>query len=114
MYKKKEIVELLQSRNYQIENIDYALDYLVMNNEYLVDRFLRKGKIINIKDLYIFQPIELENEIASLYDLKRPIPLNKTHLKKFYMSTIKKPQASNDVFPSKKKEVSMKKTISFE
>lgn len=112
LYKKSEIVELLSSRNQQIENIDYALDYIVENNEYLVDRFLRKGKIINIKDLYIFQPIELEDEVASLYDLKRPITLNKSHVKKILQQNeqIIKHQASEDALPSNKKEVSLKKT----
>ena len=50
----------------------------------------KKGKIINIKDLYLFQPVELENEMASLYDHKRPVNLNKTHLKKFLTHKYKK------------------------
>jgi hypothetical protein len=111
LYKKQEIVDLLLSRNYQIENIDYALDYLVMNNEYLVDRYLRKGKIINIKDLYLFQPVELENEMASLYDQKRPVKLNKTHLKKFFHDTqTQKSQSDVEVSLASKKEISVKKT----
>ena len=36
LYKKQEIINYYNQETIN-ENIDYALDYLVMNNEYLVD-----------------------------------------------------------------------------
>ena len=46
---------------------------------------MRKGYIINMKDLYLFKPHELDKEFSSLYDLKRPVNVKTKELKHFLM-----------------------------
>ena len=52
-----------------------ALDSLVNNkNEFIIDKYGRLGHLINIDDLYLFQPIELTDNNISLYERSTPIP----------------------------------------
>jgi hypothetical protein len=73
-YKDDLIKKINLYKEYPIEQIDYALTQLVNEkNEFIVDKLNRLGHLINIEDLYIFQPIELTNENISIYDRNRPI-----------------------------------------
>jgi hypothetical protein len=72
VFKKSQLIELLKGHNITINHIHYALTYLIENdNEIVLDKFFRKGRIINIKDLYIFQPIET-NTVMTLEELSKP------------------------------------------
>lgn len=82
VYNERELYDLLKTRNHQSENIEYAMNYIIEHEEYLVDRYLRKGKLIKIKNLFVFQPIELEDEIASIFDYKRPVKFTKSKINK--------------------------------
>lgn len=78
VFKKSQLIELLKGHNININHIHHALTYLIENdNEIVIDKFFRKGRIINIKDLYIFQPIET-NTVMTLEDLSKPF-LSKMH-----------------------------------
>ena len=74
-YYKVDLVNLINLyKIYPIEQIDYALTQLVNDkNEFVIDKYNRLGHLINIDDLYIFQPIELTNKDVSLYDRTTPI-----------------------------------------
>jgi hypothetical protein len=73
-YKDDLIKKINLYKEYPIEQIDYALTQLVNEkNEFIVDKLNRLGHLINIEDLYVFQPIELTNENISIYDRNRPI-----------------------------------------
>ena len=62
------------NREYPIEHIDYALSYFIENtNEHLVDKYGRLGYLINKDDIYAFQPIEITDENASIYERSAPI-----------------------------------------
>jgi hypothetical protein len=73
-YNKEEIIKLLLKLNHTIESINYSLMFLVSNdNEFVVDKYNRKGRVVNIGDLYIFSPIELEDEKLYTQDIKTPL-----------------------------------------
>lgn len=76
--KKSNIVKHVTStHNYPIEHIHSALDFLVNDkNEYLSDRFGMLGRLINIDEYYLFQPINIKNQDISIYD-RMNIPYHK-------------------------------------
>jgi len=82
VYKKVDIIrELTLLKSYPLIQIDNALQYLIDNkNEYLIDMFGRLGYLININNLYLFQPIEIGNEKISLYRRTKPIEYKQSHL----------------------------------
>jgi hypothetical protein len=70
--------ELINSINivkeYPIEQIYSALTFLIENkHEYLVDKFGRLGNLVNRDKYYLFQPIEITDERASIYERSRPV-----------------------------------------
>ena len=74
-YKKGDIVRILNySKKYPIEEINYALTYIVKDDvSYVYDPYQRIGKIINILDYYLFQPIELSQSSSSLFEKSKPV-----------------------------------------
>lgn len=72
VFRKKHIVNFIRNKKATDEQIDYALTYLIENEtEYIMDKFMRKGHLINIKDLYLFQPIETDSYL-SLEERSKP------------------------------------------
>jgi hypothetical protein len=69
---KSNIIKNLNTTNtYPIENIFSALDYLVNDkNELVIDRFGVYGKLINIDEYYLFQPLNIQNTNISIFDRK--------------------------------------------
>lgn len=70
--------ELIRSVNivkeYPIEQIYAALTAMIDNqNELLLDRYGRLGRLINHGEYYAFQPIEITDKNASIYDRSRPV-----------------------------------------
>jgi hypothetical protein len=74
-YKRDELINSINViKKYPLEQIYYALTYLIENkNEYLIDKYGRLGNLINKDEYYIFQPLEITDEDASLYDRMRPV-----------------------------------------
>jgi hypothetical protein len=74
-YQKKDLVVLLNVLNpYPLVQINAALHQLIENKtEYITDKYGRLGHLINIKDLYLFQPLELNENHSSLFE--RSVPL---------------------------------------
>lgn len=70
VYKIEEIVKLFNENN-SLENIYMALNSLIKNKNVISNKFGKKGVIINVKDLYVFQPSEFDNSYTSLYDKNR-------------------------------------------
>ena len=61
-------------KEYPIEQIFSALTYLIENkNEYLIDKYGRLGNLVNKDMYYIFQPIEITDENASIYERSIPV-----------------------------------------
>jgi hypothetical protein len=78
-YRKGELVTLLNIlKPYPLVQINAALHQLTEdNNEYVTDKYGRLGNLINIADLYLFQPLELKNQRSSIHE--RTIPLDVKH-----------------------------------
>ena len=74
-YKRKELTDYITLiKQYPIEQIYYALTYLIQNkNEYIYDYYGRAGNLINKGEYYIFQPIEISDTNASI--LERTVPV---------------------------------------
>lgn len=75
VYSKYDIINrICYNKPYPIHIIDSALKDLVSNNLMVVfDRYQRRGKIIQINDMYLFQPGEIENKFISLEERNRPV-----------------------------------------
>ena len=61
IYNKNELIQRINAiKTYSPEQINMALDVLINDkNEYLVDILNRTGRLVNIGEFYLFQPIEL-------------------------------------------------------
>ena len=73
------IYEINIIKQYPLIQIFGALTYLIDNQEVINDKFNREGKLINIEDLYLFQPLEINNPNISVFE--RSIPVDFKHSK---------------------------------
>lgn len=75
VYTRLELISLVNLiRQYPMVQIDAALSQMTQDGTELVtDMYGRIGHIINVSDLYLFQPIELRDKFASLSERKIPI-----------------------------------------
>jgi hypothetical protein len=63
---------------YPIEQIYYTLTQMIDNKtEYLIDKYGRMGVLVNNGDYYAFQPVEITNENASIFE--RSVPVDFKH-----------------------------------
>jgi hypothetical protein len=66
-------------RQYPIAQINLALSQMVTDpNEYVNDKYGRLGRIINVGDYYLFQPIEITDKRISIHERSTPIPFKHT------------------------------------
>jgi len=66
-------------RQYPIAQINLALTQMVSDpNEYVNDRYGRLGRIINVGDYYLFQPIEITDKRISIHERSTPVPFKHT------------------------------------
>jgi hypothetical protein len=74
-FKRGELMDILSQ--YPESQIFYALTFLIDNkNEHISDKYGRVGNLINNGEYYMFQPIEITDDIASIYERTRPIDVN--------------------------------------
>jgi superfamily II DNA or RNA helicase len=78
-YKKETLIDLINiPKKYPLVQIYAALTMLIDdNNEFIVDKYGRNGRLVNIGDYYLFQPIELLDKNVSIYE--RSIPIDYKH-----------------------------------
>jgi len=78
-YRKSMLITMINIvKTYPLMQINAALNQLIEDkNEYLSDKYGRLGNLINIGDLYLFQPLELTNPNIGL--LERSMPVEFTH-----------------------------------
>ena len=74
-YSREGIIEGVNTGyKYSYNEIYSVLNSLVNNkNEVFKDKYGRYGRLVNVDNLYLFQPIELTNEHISMYDRSNPI-----------------------------------------
>lgn len=59
---------------YTETQIDFALSRFVNNkNEYLIDKYGRRGYLTNRGNIYAFQPIEITDQSASIFERTAPV-----------------------------------------
>ena len=107
VYKRNVIIDIISNKNINVETIDYALSYLIDNKEIIIDKYIKKGYLINIKDLYVFQPMEL-NTYLSLHQRQKPMQKKINVLKVDKLDEFKLNQIQNS---SKKPIITQKKKI---
>ena len=76
LYTKSDLIKNIRiSKKYNLDEINSALNYMIENNEYLVDKLNRIGKLKNIDNYYLFHPININETIAlTNYKMRQPIP----------------------------------------
>jgi hypothetical protein len=74
-YKKDVLTRSIRTpKEYPYVQIYSALTQLVEDeNEFITDKYGRNGRLINIGDYYLFQPVELRDKNASIFDRSTPI-----------------------------------------
>jgi hypothetical protein len=74
-YKKDVLINAIQTpKKYPYVQIYSALTQLIDdNNEFIVDKYGRNGRLVNIDEYYLFQPIELRDKNVSIFDRMVPI-----------------------------------------
>jgi hypothetical protein len=74
-YRKPLLVAMLNAvKTYPEVQINAALNQLVEEkNEYISDKYGRLGNLVNIGDLYLFQPLELNNPHIGLLERSMPV-----------------------------------------
>ncbi len=74
-FKRGELLAILTQ--YPESQIFYALTFLIDNkNEHITDKYGRVGNLVNHGEYYMFQPIEITDDAASIYERTRPIDVN--------------------------------------
>jgi hypothetical protein len=78
-YKKDVLLKSIRTpKEYPYVQIYSALTQLIEDeNEFIVDKYGRNGRLINIGEYYLFQPIELKDKNISIYE--RSVPLDFKH-----------------------------------
>ena len=87
-YKKATFLQAIRTpKEYPYVQIYAALTHLIDNeNEFIADKYGRMGRLVNVGEYYLFQPIELIDKNASIFDRSVPVDVKHTmatfHLKK--------------------------------
>jgi hypothetical protein len=78
-YKKDTLIQMINiPKKYPLVQIYAALTTLIDdNNEFIVDKYGRNGRLVNIGEYYLFQPIELLDKNISIYE--RSVPIDYKH-----------------------------------
>jgi len=81
-YKKIDLIKHLNyEKIYPLVQIYFSLEGMINNkNEYLTDMYNRTGRLINIGEYYLFQPIELDGKYTSIFEKNRPIDYKREKL----------------------------------
>jgi len=110
-YTKEQLIhEINANKHYPLIQINSALHQMVIdNNEYIVDMYGRIGRLVNIGELYLFQPLEINNLRISRYERSVPIEYKRRDLqfeipKEESIPLFEKKTTKNDVWYSMKEQ----------
>lgn len=111
-YTKTELISRINiTREYPLIQINASLNQLVEDNtEYVTDAYGRLGYIVNIDNLYLFQPIELNNSKISLYERSVPVQFKHSDLlfnlpENITEAIVKKPEAKEGIEKQEQQEL---------
>ena len=90
VFTKSELLSYVKgSANYTNSQIYQAIEFLMTeSNQFLEDIYGKKGKIVEIGNLYFFHPIDLEMPIESLYTKKVPFYYKPDNIQYNYTSNL--------------------------
>jgi hypothetical protein len=96
-YKKDNLIQLIRTpKEYPYVQIFAALTQLIEDkNEFIIDKYGRDGRLINIGEYYLFQPVELSDKNLSLFDRSVPIDYKHKMVKFNIKQNITKPVIDN-------------------
>jgi superfamily II DNA or RNA helicase len=100
-YKKDVLIKKIQTqKKYPLVQIYSSLTQLIDDkNEFINDRFGRVGRLINVGEYYLFQPIELTNNSISIFERQTPIDYKHDNIEIIIDKDIVKPKPSSlDIF----------------
>ena len=84
-YTREEINEKIAlDKSLSFYELDFALDKLCnyhSNGEFVVDMLGRRGHIINVGDMYIYQPLGIDDNKISMFERMKPIDYKHEKLK---------------------------------
>jgi len=113
LYKQSDLIRQINIvKQYPIEQIYSALTAFIRNkHEFLVDKYGRRGNLVNRASLYAFQPIEINDEGISVFERSVPIEVKRESLhfelpKQFPEHATLRPVAYAEI-----SEVAVKQTI---
>ena len=74
-YTLKELIDKINvTKQYPVTHIYSALSSFVNNKtEYLFDRYGRRGNMVNKKEIYAFQPVEINDEHITVFERSTPV-----------------------------------------
>lgn len=108
-YTKEQLIyEINANKNYPLIQINSALHQMITdNNEYIVDMYGRMGRLVNIGELYLFQPLEINDIHIPIYERSVPIEYKRKDLQfevpiEESISSFEKNTTKNDVWYSMK------------
>jgi diphthamide synthase subunit DPH2 len=81
VYKLDEILHLLRSATVKKLEVIRTLNEMIEYKTTISDKFSKTGYIVQIADLYLFQPDEISDPQILMYDRMRPIPLKEKYFK---------------------------------
>jgi hypothetical protein len=77
-YELTELIDMINiTKQYPIEQIYSALQNFLKNkNEYIIDKWGRRGNLINKGNIYAFQPVEITDDQIRYLNVKYPLIIN--------------------------------------
>jgi hypothetical protein len=83
IYKREHLINAINHvKKYPIEHIYYALTRFINNKTYeLTDKYGRSGYLVSRGNYYVFQPNEIMDESASIFERSIPVDYKHTSLK---------------------------------
>lgn len=80
-YKRKDLIQNINVvKKYSLEQIYSALNVFIKEKEYLVDKRGRYGYMINRGEYYLFQPSEITDKNATIYERTAPVDYKRERL----------------------------------
>jgi hypothetical protein len=78
-YTKEDLTHFINRiKTYSELQINFALTQMINDkNEYISDYYGKYGNLINIGDYYLFQPVELNDKMISVFERSTPIPFKR-------------------------------------
>lgn len=87
VFRKKTLLqEIRRNKDYSTEQIHVALTKMINNRLVVSDKFGRPGRIVNIGDMYLFEPVDITlphkstQTNASLYERMTPVDYKRPHV----------------------------------